>query len=88
MTERRSEERYAAEGFVELQPKAPARAAITASLVDVSSGGFRARHRDFSLGTGDKVSFQHAGGSGTAVVMWTRVFDGQVESGFYTNPAE
>lgn len=84
MTERRKEPRRAAQGNVELLVEAPVPKRIAGALVDISHSGFRVRHDDLSLSTGDRVRYSHTGGSGDALVIWTRVFEGRVESGLYT----
>jgi hypothetical protein len=81
MTEKRREERSPAEGIVELET--PEHRRITGFLVDVSNSGLRVRHEDLSLATGHQVRFSHAGGSGTAMVIWTRVFNRTIESGLH-----
>lgn len=84
MTERRREPREAAAGCVELEVQAPPRRVIAGDLVDLSHSGFRVRHDDLELTTGNRVLFSHSGGAGEATVIWTRVFEGRVESGLYT----
>jgi hypothetical protein len=51
-------------------------------LLDVSLGGFRAAHHSI-LETGREVFFEFAARTGKARVVWNRVVDGQVESGFF-----
>lgn len=84
MTERRKEPREAAQGSVELVVEAPLQRTIAGALVDISHSGFRVRHDDLTLSTGDRVRYSHSGGAGKALVIWTRVFEGRVESGLYT----
>lgn len=55
---------------------------VTGNLLDISSSGFRAAHDCAQLFTGSTVHFEHPGGSGTARVVWNRISDGTVESGF------
>jgi hypothetical protein len=52
------------------------------SLVDCSKNGFRASHPHTSLSTGQQVRFRHSRGQGRAVVMWNRILERSVESGF------
>jgi hypothetical protein len=85
--ERRRELRQAAEGTVELEVGTAQPRVVVGELIDISSSGFRVRHGDLALATGDKVRYSHSGGAGAALVMWTRVFEGRVESGLYTGPA-
>jgi hypothetical protein len=51
-------------------------------MVDVSAHGFRAAHNCPHLGTGEEVMFEHALGHGRARVVWNRIAEGQLESGF------
>jgi hypothetical protein len=56
-------------------------------LLDVSDSGFRARHRDPTLGAGRIIRWEtESGSTGVAKVVWTRVFDELVESGFALVP--
>jgi len=82
--ERRKEPRCPAEGGVEIRLPEPVSRSIKGELVDISNSGMRVRHGDLSLSTGQRVRYSHAGGAGTALVMWTRVHEGTVESGLYT----
>jgi hypothetical protein len=84
MVERRRETRQVAQGRVDLEWAAPAHRSLAGELVDISPSGFRVRHGDLLLTTGTEVRYSHSGSSGAAVVIWTRVFDGKVESGLYT----
>ena len=52
------------------------------SLVDYSGRGFRAAHPQTSLSAGQRVHFRHSFGEGLALVMWNRIFERHVESGF------
>jgi len=60
----------------------PEPAEIRGRLVDISAGGFRAAHGHAALLAGQKVKFQHPSGKGIARVMWNRVVENEVESGF------
>ena len=82
-SENRSEPRKPAPGQVELRrPQMPGDKPFQGCLEDVSSGGFRARHNCFSLGTGETVLFELKGRSGLACSMWTRILGDQFETGF------
>ncbi len=83
MTERRKDARRPADGVVELDVDGSARTRISGTLLDVSQAGFRVRHQCLSLGSGERVGYAYAGGTGRAMVMWTRVFGGEAESGLY-----
>jgi hypothetical protein len=80
--ERRAEERYGAEGEVCLVFEEPVHKEITGTLADYSRSGFRALHHCTDLHSGQVVHFQHFIASGTARVMWNRIQQGRVESGF------
>lgn len=80
--DRRREERVEAAGAVSMETTPPLRRVIQGSLMDVSSHGFRAAHTDRDLAPGDKVRFSHSLASGEAVVVWTRIVEGQRASGF------
>lgn len=85
--ERRCELRQAANGKVELELETSRPRVIVGELVETSISGFRVRHEDMELVTGDKVRYTHPGGTGAAMVMWTRVYQGWVETGLYTGPS-
>jgi hypothetical protein len=51
-------------------------------LLDLSPNGFRTRHSCLTLGSGDRVDFEFAGGSGSAQAMWTRIVEREAETGF------
>jgi PilZ domain len=80
-SERRKHPRRPARGEVLLQPLAGSRE-ISAKLMDISEGGFRAAHDGATLTSGDEVEFVHASGQGRAKVVWTKISEGAVESGF------
>jgi hypothetical protein len=81
--EKRCEPRVPAQGEVILNldlPGVPRE--ILGELLDVSARGFRAGHQCTVLSTGQDLTFQHAGARGRARVMWNRIAEGKVESGF------
>lgn len=80
--DRRCEERYDAEGEVCLEFDEPVHQEITGMLADYSKSGFRAVHDCADLHSGQIVHFRHIVASGTARVMWNRILQGRVESGF------
>jgi hypothetical protein len=80
--ERRSEERFPAEGTIELRFEDPVLQTVEGSLRDCSNSGFRATHCFHSLHTGQLVEFRHGQGAGKARVMWNRISQEGVESGF------
>ncbi len=73
------------------EPRHPARGAvkvkglqfkIDGDLVDVSGSGFRMAHQDSSLEPGQVIEFWHAYAAGRARVIWNRILQGRVETGF------
>jgi hypothetical protein len=81
-SDRRSERRHRGQGPLRLSFEDPSRQEITGRLVDYSLGGFRAVHAYAALHTGQVVDFQHAIAGGKARVMWNRIADDRVETGF------
>lgn len=80
--DRRAEERHKAEGEVSLEFEEPVYQQITGMLADYSKSGFRVVHQCPDLHSGQIVQFRHVVASGTARVMWNRIMEGSVESGF------
>jgi hypothetical protein len=80
--DRRAEERFAAEGSIELRFEDPISHTVQGNLMDCSNSGFRATHCFHSLHTGQLVDFRHGLGVGRARVMWNRISQEGVESGF------
>jgi hypothetical protein len=80
--DRRSEHRRPAEGHLKFSFNDPSRQEVTGRLLDVSKSGFRAAHSYAALPTGQVVDFQHLIAVGQARVMWNRIADDRVESGF------
>ena len=85
--DRRSEERYSADGEVNLAFEDPIECEITGTLLDYSRSGFRALHHYSELRPGQLVRFRHVVASGTAKVIWNRILPERVESGFLIVPA-
>jgi hypothetical protein len=81
-SDRRSERRLRSDGPLKLSFEDPARLEITGRLVDYSKNGFRAIHGYAALHAGQVVDFQHAVAGGRARVMWNRIMDDRVETGF------
>src|SRR5579871_2381552 len=80
--ERRTEPRCDAAGEVRLCHPYMPRDPFVGRLVDIAASGFRARHHQFTLSSGDLVDYafeQHQGG---ARAMWTRIIGEEVETGF------
>ena len=80
--DRRVEERHSASGGVTLSFADPVHRVLRGDLVDYSRSGFRATHDHRSLHTGEVVEFQHPFARGTARVMWNRILEAHVETGF------
>jgi hypothetical protein len=80
--DRRTERRYRGQGPLRLSFDDPSPQEIVGRLLDYSKSGFRAVHEYAALHTGQVVAFQHAIAGGKARVMWNRIADDQVESGF------
>jgi hypothetical protein len=80
--EKRQEIRQPAEGPVLVNFSNPQPMEILGQLVDVSPSGFRMAHANQSLQSGQLVGFSHGLAIGTARVMWNRILDQRVETGF------
>lgn len=80
--EKRRELRQPAEGPVLVRFADPQPAEIQGQLMDVSASGFRMAHQNQSLQAGQMVEFSHPHAVGEARVMWNRIFDQCVETGF------
>ena len=81
-SERRAEERFSADGEVRLAFSDPVRMEINGNLLDYSKSGFRAVHSCRALHTGQVVEFHHFIAQGQARVMWNRILEERVETGF------
>ncbi len=80
--DRRSERRQLASGEILLTRKSPAPSVVIGKLLDRSASGFRVGHRDSTLESGQVVVFHLGGDTGRARVVWNRIINGKVESGF------
>jgi hypothetical protein len=80
--DRRTERRHSARGPLKLSFADPAPQEVDGRLLDYSTSGFRAEHPYTALHTGQEVEFQHAVAGGRARVMWNRIADDRVETGF------
>jgi len=80
--DRRSEHRQPADGHLKFSFDDPAHQEVTGRLLDFSKSGFRAAHTYAALPTGQVVDFEHVIAGGQARVMWNRIADEGVESGF------
>jgi hypothetical protein len=82
LQEQRREPRQPAEGPVLVRFADPQPLEILGELIDVSPGGFRMAHANHSLQSGQMVEFSHSQAVGAARVMWNRIMDQRVETGF------
>ena len=82
-SERRRESREDASGEIKIQVRLPKLLEIHARLVDISQSGFRAMHMYPALSAGQKVDFRLQDEEGTALVVWNRIFEEHVETGFF-----
>jgi ribosomal protein L35AE/L33A len=80
--EKRREARHQADGAVRVEFSNPQPMKIEGRLMDVSASGFRIAHSYAALATGQVVEFSHSEASGHARVMWNRIMDKSVETGF------
>jgi hypothetical protein len=80
--ERRGENRRLAKGEVWFTLEDASSVEFPGRLIDSSNRGFRASHSHKALSTGQQVHFRHSLGDGYAVVVWNRILDLHIESGF------
>jgi hypothetical protein len=80
--EKRRESRRQISGSVRVHFSNPMLIEIKGRLIDISSSGFRMVHAYASLATGQVVDFKHMEASGRARVMWNRILEKSVETGF------
>jgi hypothetical protein len=80
--ENRREPRHSAEGAVRVWFQNPQRLEIEGRLVDISSSGFRMSHEFSGLPAGQIVEFSHPQAAGRARVIWNRISNANVETGF------
>ena len=78
----RREPRRSAEGAVRVWFQNPQRLEIHGSLVDISPSGFRMSHEYSALSAGQIVEFAHLEAAGRARVIWNRISNARVETGF------
>jgi len=80
--ERRTEPRQLAAGEVNLRQSYAPGTPFVGHLIDIAATGFRARHEQLTLGSGELVDFAFEGRSGIARAIWTRIVNHHVETGF------
>ena len=61
---------------------------VEGRLVDLSTGGFRMAHSSSDLLRGQVVEFSHAEAKGSARVVWNRILENRIETGFLILPTE
>jgi hypothetical protein len=88
VTERRRKPRRSAKGVIVFTVSQSDCSKILGFLLDLSPSGFRAAHRFRELSPGQQVAFQYDGACGLATVVWTRIIDESVESGFVITQQE
>ena len=87
-SERRAAPRGAATGEVRLRRSDVLADSFGGRLIDTAIAGFRARHGQLDLSSGQLVDFEFHGRCGLACVVWTRIVDGEAETGFRILPPE
>ena len=85
--EKRAELRRMASGAVRVRFSNPEPYEIEGRLVDLSPSGFRMTHACVSLCAGQIVEFAHLEAAGRARVMWNRIMEERVETGFWVDSA-
>ena len=82
MIELRREPRRPGSGAVRIWFDNPEHREVSGRLVDVSDSGFRMSHDCALLQSGQMVEFRHVEATGRARVVWNRIVDVNVETGF------
>ncbi len=82
MMDQRKEPRHPAEGAVRVWFADPQPFEIQGQLLDVSASGFRMAHECSTLQAGQVVEFAREQTAGRARVMWNRIVNAHVETGF------
>jgi hypothetical protein len=80
--EKRQEARRPGNGNVVVRWTNPRVQQVEGRLMDVSDSGFRMSHECSSLTAGQFVDFSHFEARGRARVVWSKIIEGMVESGF------
>ncbi|MFN7541554.1 MAG: PilZ domain-containing protein [Acidobacteriota bacterium] len=86
--DRRSETRLKATGSVALRLTGDEYLVFEARLMDISPSGFRARHANSALRSGQEVEFSLPSAQGLAKVVWNRTTPDFIESGFFILPVD
>lgn len=80
--DRRSEPRLSADGDILLLIETPQPIQVRARLIDQSPSGFRAAHMYPALASGQRLRCRLAGVEFPVRVIWNRILEEQMESGF------
>ena len=80
--DRRAEARHKAAGSVTLRLDEEYQVPFEARLMDVSASGFRARHANSQLRSGQECDFTLPGTRGRAKAVWNRTTPEFIETGF------
>ena len=80
--DKRREARRLASGQVRVNFQDPEPFEVAGKLRDVSPSGFRMKHDCASLRSGQIVEFAHVEANGKAQVVWNRILNGGIETGF------
>jgi hypothetical protein len=80
--DRRAETRHKATGNVTLRLNEDYQVAFEGRLMDISASGFRVRHANSHLRSGQECDFSLPGTRGRARVVWNRITTGFIETGF------
>ena len=85
-SEARREPRRPASGSIRVAFRNPQEVKIEGTLIDLSASGFRMAHSFARMEPGQIVDFAHSAATGKARVVWNRVADARVETGFLILP--
>lgn len=81
--DRRTEPRFPASGEVRLIINGPQSLTIRGRILDVSQHGMRVEHMYAAITSGTMLQIESGSVQYTARVVWNRIKDDGVESGFY-----
>ena len=82
LVDARREPRYPAAGVMRVFFRNPRECRIEGKLMDLSESGFRIAHFSRDLHPGQIVDFRRQGAEGSARVVWNRILENSVETGF------
>lgn len=81
--DRRSEARLKANGTVTLRLNEEYQVPFDARLMDISASGFRVRHANTELRSGQECDFTLPGTRGKAKVVWNQTTPDFIKTGFF-----